>query len=206
MSLGADVCARDPVVATLRSLFAAVTAEEQQRHAAGPLQGTAPRRGQVDPTELRTALAAVPSLQPIEGVWLWGWARAFAGGVGRRLACWPPSTCRPCSTLPPAAGGGDAGEVLLTLYERAMLASPAGGVEATFGLPITEHVLCRACERSTRQSVYTRFFHCVQARRVAGRPGRAHRARHPRCCLLPAQRSHPAPLLSHPHPPAHHRP
>ena len=57
---GPAVCGRDRVVSALYSLFAAFAAEEQQRQQAGPLQGTTPRRGLVNPSELRQALSALP--------------------------------------------------------------------------------------------------------------------------------------------------
>ncbi len=60
MAWGPDVCAHDPVLAALHSLFHAFAAEEAQRRAAAPLTGTAARRGLVDPSHLRQALSGLP--------------------------------------------------------------------------------------------------------------------------------------------------
>ena len=57
----------------------------------------------------------------------------------------------------------DAGEVLLTIYERVMGVSPEGELLNTiFGLPLSEHVQCHSCGLTTRQSSYMQYFHCTQ--------------------------------------------
>ena len=58
----------------------------------------------------------------------------------------------------------DAGEVLLTIYERVMGVSPAAAaaVDATFGLSVSEHVQCSSCRKVTQQSSYTQYFYNTQ--------------------------------------------
>lgn len=58
----------------------------------------------------------------------------------------------------------DAGEVLLSIYERVMgVADPAGhAVNALFGLCVSEHVQCGACGKATHQNTYTQYFHNTQ--------------------------------------------
>ena len=59
----------------------------------------------------------------------------------------------------------DAGDVLLTLYERVMAVSQEGGaINSIFGLPLTEHVRCHSCGLTTQQSSYMQYFHNTQAR------------------------------------------
>ena len=53
VSWGAAQCSADRVVAALHSLFCAFAEEEQQRRQAGPLAGTAARRGLINPSALR---------------------------------------------------------------------------------------------------------------------------------------------------------
>lgn len=63
----------------------------------------------------------------------------------------------------------DAGEVLLTIYERVMGVSPEGELLNTlFGLPLSEHVQCHSCGLTTRQSSYMQYFHSTQVRVGAG--------------------------------------
>ncbi|PSC67694.1 Inactive ubiquitin carboxyl-terminal hydrolase 54 isoform A [Micractinium conductrix] len=59
----------------------------------------------------------------------------------------------------------DAGEVLLTLYERAMGVSEgaASAVNEIFGLPVSECVRCHKCGRTTHNSSYTQYFYNIQA-------------------------------------------
>eukprot|EP00887_Chlorella_sp_A99_P005120 scaffold25.g5120.t1 len=67
----------------------------------------------------------------------------------------------------------DAGEVLLTLYERihGMSQEAADQVDACFGLRVREAVNCGQCGRTTQQNEYTQFFFNTQATslRVMGR-------------------------------------
>ena len=58
----------------------------------------------------------------------------------------------------------DAGEVLLTIYERIMATSQAAqaAVHAVFGLPVAEHIACDACNKTTHESKYTQYFYNVQ--------------------------------------------
>ncbi len=77
MAWGRNVCAHDPVLAALHSLFHAFAAEEAQRRAGGPLTGTAARRGLIDPSELRQALSVTSGEQ-------------FRAGEGNKttVSCW----------------------------------------------------------------------------------------------------------------------
>lgn len=68
MAWGPAVCARNPVLAALHSLFHAFAAEEAQRRAGGTLTGTAARRRLVDPSQLRQALSELPGQQFRAGV------------------------------------------------------------------------------------------------------------------------------------------
>ena len=63
VSWGAAQCSADRVVAALHSLFCAFAEEEQQRRQAGPLAGTAARRGLINPSALRHALSTLPGQQ-----------------------------------------------------------------------------------------------------------------------------------------------
>ena len=105
---GPAVCGRDRVVSALYSLFAAFAAEEQQRQQAGPLQGTTPRRGLVNPSELRQALSALPGPKQYRvgecGMNGWaGWLKPAACSMGGllkgvwnlRLLSLPPSVYIP---------------------------------------------------------------------------------------------------------------
>ena len=64
----------------------------------------------------------------------------------------------------------DAGEVLLTIYERVMEVLPqqegaqASPIQRSFGLPVDEHVHCHSCGRVTQQCSYTQFYHNIQVR------------------------------------------
>lgn len=67
----------------------------------------------------------------------------------------------------------DAGEVLLTIYERVMGVSraAAAAVDAIFGLSVSEHVQCSSCRKVTQQSSYTQYFYNTQVGGgVAGSP------------------------------------
>ncbi|KAL4450736.1 hypothetical protein ABPG77_001092 [Micractinium sp. CCAP 211/92] len=59
----------------------------------------------------------------------------------------------------------DAGEVLLTLYERTIRTGAAAedAVNAIFGLSVEEQVKCARCGKATHCSSYTQFFCNVQA-------------------------------------------
>ena len=69
----------------------------------------------------------------------------------------------------------DAGEVLLTIYERVMDLtgqSQDGPVQRIFGLPVDEHVQCHSCGRITQQNNYTQFYqNIVVGAGGAGRKG-----------------------------------
>ena len=58
----------------------------------------------------------------------------------------------------------DAGEVLLTIYERIQGVSTeaAAAVDAAFGLRVAEAVHCGACGRVTHQTSYTQYFYNTQ--------------------------------------------
>ncbi len=60
----------------------------------------------------------------------------------------------------------DAGEVLLTIYERVMEVSGQddGPVQRIFGLPVAEHVQCHSCSRVTQQNSYTQFYQNITVR------------------------------------------
>lgn len=96
MAWGADVCARDPVLAALHSLFHAFAAEEAQRRAGGPLTGTAARRGLVDPSQLRQALAGLPGHCFRTGEQMGRPWRQGAHWLGVAGGC-PASACMPCT-------------------------------------------------------------------------------------------------------------
>ena len=73
----------------------------------------------------------------------------------------------------PAGEMNDAGEVLLTIYERVMGVSraAAAAVDAIFGLSVSEHVQCSSCRKVTQQSSYTQYFYNTQVGGgVAGSP------------------------------------
>ena len=86
------MCGRDPVVSALYSLFAAFVAEEQQLQLGGPLQGSAARRGLVNPSELRQALSALPGPQQYRVGECWGGVlgvrRQRWGRVAGRRSTW----------------------------------------------------------------------------------------------------------------------
>ena len=64
----------------------------------------------------------------------------------------------------------DAGEVLLTIYERIRALSPgaAAVVDASFGLHVSESVHCSACKKVTHLSEYTQYFFNTQVGGVVG--------------------------------------
>ena len=62
----------------------------------------------------------------------------------------------------------DAGEVLLTVYERIRALALAQGldpvVDRVFGLAVTEAVNCHRCGQTTHQNQYTQYFYNTQVR------------------------------------------
>ena len=86
------VYGNDPVVAALHSLFRAFEAEEAQRRLAGPLTGTMERRGVVDPTQLREALAALPGQLFRVGTW------CGVRSESQLAACLRPAANKPASS------------------------------------------------------------------------------------------------------------
>ena len=176
VSWGEAQCSGDRVVAALHSLFCAFAEEEQQRRQAGPLTGTAARRGLVNPSALRHALSSLPGQQFRVGesntchvcvcAAVFGQSERQAGRLctgqcpshhhhPRRLLCPLPF---------PAGEMNDAGEVLLSIYERVMGVSSAAAaaVDATFGLSVSEQVQCSSCRKVTQQSSYTQYFYNTQ--------------------------------------------
>ncbi|KAL4433789.1 hypothetical protein ABPG75_000230 [Micractinium tetrahymenae] len=69
----------------------------------------------------------------------------------------------------------DAGEVLLTLYERTISMGAAAelAVKSIFGLPVEEQVDCVHCGKTTHCNSYTQFFYNIQAAALQQPPGGA---------------------------------
>ena len=91
----------------------------------------------------------------------------------------------------------DAGEVLLTIYERAMGMSPAAAaaVNALCGLAISERVQCASCSKATQQSSYIQYFYSIQVCVCWGRlPCAKHDAAFARACCIVAMHDLPLAL------------
>ncbi len=58
----------------------------------------------------------------------------------------------------------DAGEVLLAIYGRIEVLSPAAAqaLAAVFGLGVQEYVYCERCEKKSHSHSYTQYFYNTQ--------------------------------------------
>ena len=137
----------DPVVAALQGLLRDIDRESAASLRASAVAGGTgggaallPRRGSVNPNRLREALSQVPGQQ-----FRVSHARLFRACVHTESACTctHPSSTRAACRAPNAGQMGemnDAGEVLLTIYERirSVSAQAAAVVDAVFGLSVYE--------------------------------------------------------------------
>lgn len=164
MSWGPEVYGRDAVLDALYSRFLSLAAEERQRQGKGPLPGASmPLQGLATEPELRQVLAGEHAYGLLPA-WAAACTRVWAGRHVLDTHLLVPSWTLP--PRPPAysctgAADQEPGDVLLALYERLMGVS-ADGMQATFGLPFSDHVRCHVCDAISRQSTYVRSFHTAQ--------------------------------------------